>query len=57
MSIKLYVEGGGNGELLDTLFRQGWKEFFEAAGLSGRLPRVIRGKGRVQAFDMFATAV
>ena len=57
MSVKLYVEGGGEGQLLDTLFRQGWKKFFEAAGLAGRLPGVVRGQGRTQTFDLFATAV
>ena len=57
MSVKLYVEGGGEGQLQDTLFRQGWKHFFEAAGLSGKLPSVVRGQGRTQTFDLFATAV
>jgi len=57
VSVKLYVEGGGEGELLDTLFRQGWKQFFEAAGLAGKLPSVVRGQGRTQTFDLFATAV
>ena len=57
MSIKLYVEGGGEGQLLDTLFRQGWTRFFEAAGLAGRMPSVVRGQGRKQTFDLFVRAV
>lgn len=57
MSVKLYVEGGGEGELLDTLFRQGWKRLFEAAGLTGKLPSVVRGQGRTQTFDLFVRAV
>lgn len=57
MSAKIYAEGGGEGQLLDTLFRQGWSAFFSAAGLSARMPRVVRGKGRLQTFDLFATAV
>lgn len=57
MSVKLYIEGGGEGQLLDTLFRQGWKQFFETAGLTGKLPSVVRGQGRTQTFDLFATAV
>lgn len=57
MSVKLYVEGGGEGHLLDTLFRQGWKRFFEAAGLAGKMPSVVRGQGRTQTLDLFATAV
>lgn len=57
MSVKLYVEGGGEGQLLDTLFRQGWTRFFEAAGLAGRMPSVVRGQGRKQTFDLFVRAV
>ena len=57
MSVKLYIEGGGDGALLDTLFRQGWRQFFEAAGLAGRMPAVVRGQGRTQTFDLFATAI
>lgn len=57
MSFKIYIEGGGEGQLLDTLFRQGWKQFFEASGFTGRMPSVVRGQGRTQTFDLFATAV
>ena len=57
MSVRLYIEGGGEGQLLDTLFRQGWTQFFKAAGLAGRMPSVVRGQGRAQTFDLFATAV
>jgi hypothetical protein len=57
VSVKLYIEGGGDGPLLDTLFRQGWRQFFEAAGLAGSMPGVVRGQGRTQTFDLFATAV
>lgn len=57
MKVKVYAEGGGEGELLDVLFRRGWSEFFKAAGLEGRMPRVVRGKGRDRTFDLFLTAV
>ena len=57
MVAKIYVEGGGEGQLLDTLFRNGWNDFFKAAGLEGRMPRVIRGKGRQRAYELFRTAV
>jgi hypothetical protein len=57
VSLKLYIEGGGEGQLLDTLFRQGWKQFFEAAGLVSKMPSVVRGQGRTQTLDLFATAV
>jgi hypothetical protein len=57
VKVKIYAEGGGEGELLDVLFRRGWSEFFKAAGLEGRMPRVVRGKGRDRTFDLFLTAV
>lgn len=57
MTIRIYIEGGGDGRILDTLFRQGWQRFFQAAGLSGHMPRVVRGGGRAQTWDMFMTAV
>ena len=57
MNVKLYIEGGGEGPLPDTLFRQGWRQFFAAAGLSGKMPRVVRGQGRTQTFDLFTTAI
>jgi hypothetical protein len=55
--VKIYVEGGGHGQLLDTLFRQGWAEFFKKAGLSGRMPKVVRGTSRERTFDLFKIAV
>jgi hypothetical protein len=55
--MKIYADGGGEGQLYDTLFRQGWSEFFRAAGLEERMPSVVRGKGRLRTFDLFQTAV
>lgn len=57
MTAKIYAEGGGEGQLLDTLFRQAWTEFFKSAGLAGRMPRIVRGNGRRRTFDLFTTAV
>jgi len=57
VSAKIYAEGGGEGQLHDTLFRQAWSDFFRAAGFGGRMPRIVRGKGRTETFDKFATAV
>lgn len=57
VEVKLYVEDGGDGQLHDTLFRQAWAAFFNAAGLEGHMPRVIRGGGRQRTFDLFRTAV
>lgn len=57
MTVRIYAEGAGEGEIHDTLFRQAWQSFFRAAGLAGRLPAVVRGKSRERAFDLFRTAV
>ncbi len=57
MKIKLYIEGGGDSALQDTLFREGWQVFFQKAGLAGRMPRTFRGGGRNATFDAYQTAV
>jgi hypothetical protein len=57
VKVIIYIEGGGDGQLLDTLFRQGWAQFFQSAGLAGKMPQVVRGNGRRRAFDLFANAV
>ena len=56
MSIKIYIEGGGEGKDLDSRFREAWSKFFKAAGLSGQMPRPVRGKGRLNTHDLFVTA-
>ena len=57
MKVWLLIEGGGSGETSDKDFRQAWGRFFEAAGLTGRLPKVVRGEGREQTFDKFKSAL
>lgn len=57
MSIKIYVEGGGDTNALKTKCRHGFSEFFRKAGLEGRMPRVVAGGGRKEAFDDFCTAL
>jgi len=56
VNIKIYIEGGGEGKDLDSRFREAWTKFFKAAGLSGQMPRPIRGKGRLHTHDLFVTA-
>jgi hypothetical protein len=57
VTVRIYAEGAGEGELYDTLFRHAWQAFFRAAGLAGRMPAVIRGKSRERTFDLFRTAI
>lgn len=55
--VKLYVEGGGDSQLLKTACRQGFSEFLGKAGLAGRMPRVVAGSSRNSAYDMFCTSI
>ena len=55
--VRLFVEGGGPGEMPDKTFRQAWRKFFEAAELAGKLPKVVRGESRNETFDKFKTAI
>jgi hypothetical protein len=51
------VEGASqNSDLHRTLCRKAFKEFFAAAGLGGKLPRIIPCGGRQRAYDGFVTA-
>ena len=57
MSVKIYVEGGGDhNKDLDTQCRRGFRKFFEKAGLKGRMPSIVSCGGRSQAFRDFRTA-
>ena len=53
--VRIFIEGGGTAS--DGVFTEGWRKFFVAAGLLGRMPRVVRGEGREQTFDKFKTAL
>ena len=52
----LYIKGGGEGRELRARFCEGWKEFFNSAGVGGRT-KIVRGGGRRQTFARFVTAV
>lgn len=57
VSIKLYVEGGGDSKHLKTQCRRGFSKFIERAGLEGRMPRIVACGGREKAYDSFKTAL
>ena len=42
---------------MGQLFRNAWSDFFDSAGLTGNLPRIVRGGGRQQTFEQFSEAV
>ena len=56
MNVKIYVEGGGDNKALKTLCRKGFRQFFERAGLQGRMPRIIACGSRDDAYSSFMTA-
>ncbi len=56
MSIKLYVEGGGDSKDLKNRCRRGFRKFIERAGLEGRMPRIVACGGRENAYESFKTA-
>ena len=57
MSIKVYVEGGGDSNQLRRQCRNGFREFFSKAGLEGHMPRVVACGSRQRAYDQFCAAI
>ena len=57
VSAVIFIEGGGDGQLHERRFRKSWSEFFRSAGLSGRMPAIVRGGGRKQTYEKFAHAI
>ena len=57
MTVKVYVEGGGDGRELRARCRRGFSSFFEKAGLVGRMPQVIACGGRQSAYEKFRAAL
>ena len=56
VSVRLYVEGGGDRAELKTACRKGFSRFIEKAGLQGRMPRIVACGSRGDAYDSFKTA-
>ena len=58
MSVKVYVEGGGDRKGgLGARCREGFRTFFDKAGLTGRMPRIVACGGRQQTYDDFCSAL
>ena len=57
MSVKVYLEGGGDTRELKQKCRRGFGEFFRKAGLAGRMPRIVSGGSRNNTYDRFCTAL
>lgn len=56
MNVRIYVEGGGDNKALKTNCRKGFSQFFERAGLQGRMPKVTACGSRDDAYSSFKTA-
>jgi hypothetical protein len=57
VKFRIYVEGGGDSNALKTKCREGFRRFFQSAGLSGHMPAVVACGSRNNAFDSFQTAI
>jgi hypothetical protein len=57
VSVKIYVEGGGDKEETITRCRQGFAAYCAKAAPGKRSLKIVPCGGRGQAFDMFNTAV
>jgi Domain of unknown function (DUF4276) len=56
VSVKIYVEGGGNQDRTKTLCRQGFTEYFSKI-VPERRPRIVPAGSRREAYDDFCTAL
>ena len=56
VSVRLYVEGGGDRTELRTACRKGFRIFIEQAGLQERMPSIVACGSRNDAYDRFKTA-
>jgi hypothetical protein len=57
VKVKIYVEGGGDREDLQTACRKAFRLFLEKAGFKGRMPSVTACGSRGDAFSRFKTAL
>lgn len=53
VKVRIFIEGGGDGKVLDGAFKYAWWKFFTAAGLDGKMPAIVRGEGRSETFRKF----
>lgn len=57
VTVKLYVEGGGDSKALKAACRRGFRMFLQKAHLGGRMPRIVACGGRQNAYGRFVTAL
>lgn len=57
MSIRLYVEGGGDAKAQKIACREGFRMLIDKAGLTRRMPRIVACGSRQNAFESFEMAL
>lgn len=57
VTVKVYVEGGGESDALRTKCRRGFRTLIESAGFRGRMPSIVACGSRRDAYEDFCTAV
>lgn len=57
MSLKVYVEGGGDDKVLKSACRKGFRAFIEKAVTLGNMPKIVARGSRGDAFNSFRTSV
>lgn len=53
MSVKLFVEGGGDSKELHSRCREAFRKLVEKAGFAGRMPRIVACGGRTDVYRDF----
>lgn len=57
MSVKIYIEGGGDNKRLQIECRAGFGQLIEKAGFAGHMPSIIACGSRGSAYEDFKTAI
>ncbi len=57
MSVRIYIEGGGDSKDLQSRCREGFRKLIEKTGFEGRMPSTVACGGRNNAYDMFKIAL
>jgi hypothetical protein len=57
VSVRIYIEGGGDSKDLQSRCREGFRKLIERTGFEGRMPSTVACGGRNNAYDMFKIAL
>lgn len=56
VTVRIFVEGGGDSKELKSRCREGFRKLLENSGFQGRMPGFVACGGRNKVFDMFCTS-